>query len=777
VELFDLEIPIRSTGSASVKADFKALEASAQGTAGKVSAAMDRTATATAGVTGNVSQAAAAIRGLGGPADQAAATLRKMGFSANEVERELKDVVPAANAVERELREIAPAADQAAVAIGRTSSGVVNVTKTATNVTPVLTRMRNVMSAGIATAIGMSGAMGSLGGAMLAFAGGTGAALAVIAAIGAMVVAIRLLTKGMREAEAQQDALTDGLVEQAKEALPDATRATQALTAATNELAEADKRVAANTGVFNFLNDIAERGDPVAKLLATIVNQIGRLPRGRQREAATAVNQGQINSQQALVDLYAREAELVAETIEIRGKNTESVERATSWQAFLNAEAAKSIYTIPQQNALLQASASLTDALTDKKEKQHKATRSAIDLMADEVNLLVAQGQAYGATARTVDGLTAAVAKVEAMQGRANLTDQDALKLVTARKAALEELARLKTADLTTTAEQITTLTALGQLQGATTVTVDGLKAAVARLNEIEAAGNLTQAETVRLLNARKVALEELIRLTPSGVTPQPATFGRPPERFESRGERRDPFEGNQRFGAEDAPTIGFGDMTAPGKTLGRSFTDGIAAGIKEGTATVQGAVKGVADALADAAAQRQAEIAERAKVLGDSLASGISNAIVSVASGGNITAALGGMIQQFGAAVITTGTLMQAAMKALASLNPLAAIGIGAALVAFGSMLAGAASDSFGGGGSARAGSGGGLRPITTTYRVPGSNLRQSAPARESAATGVMPQAPTPVNVTYFGKGRDPGFSRWLTEQVGQSQARGVRG
>jgi hypothetical protein len=690
------------------------------------------------------------------------------------VERELREVVPAANAVERELREITPAADQAAIAIGRTSSGVVNVTKTAGNVTPVLTRMRNVMSAGIATAIGMSGAMGSLGGAMLAFAGGTGAALAVIAAIGAMVVAIQLLTKGMRAAEAQQDALTDGLVEQAKEALPDATRATQALTAATNELAEADKRVAANTGVFNFLNDIAERGDPVAKLLATIVERIGRLPQARQREAATAVNQGQINSQQALVDLYAREAELVAETIEIRGKNTESVERATSWQAFLNAEAKKSIYTIPQQNALLQASASLTDALTDKKEKQHKATRSAIDLMADEVNLLVAMGQAYGATERTVGGLTAALAKVETMQGRANLTDQDALKLVNARKAALEELARLRTADLTTTAEQITTLTALGQLQGATTVTVDGLKAAVARLNQIEEAGNLTQAETVRLLNARKVALEELIRLTPSGVTPQPATFGRPPERFEPRGERRDPFEGNQRFGAEDAPTIGFGDMTAPGKTLGKSFTDGIAAGIKEGTATVQGAVKGVADALADAAAARQAEIADRAKTLGESLASGISNAIVSVASGGNITAALGGMIQQFGAAVITTGTLMQAAMKALASLNPLAAIGIGAALVAFGSMLAGAASDSFGGGPVRGGGGNAGLRPITTTYRVPASNLAQ---ARESAMTGTMPKAVTPISVNYFGKGRDPGFSRWLTEQVGQSQARGVRG
>jgi hypothetical protein len=646
------------------------------------------------------------------------------------------------------------------------------------------------MSAGIATAIGMSGAMGSLGGAMLAFAAGTGAALAVIAAIGAMVVAIQLLTKGMRAAEAQQDALTDSLVEQAKEALPDATRATQALTAATNELAEADKRVAANKGVFNFLNDIAERGDPVAKLLATIVERIGRLPQARQREAATAVNQGQINSQQALVDLYAREAELVAETIEIRGKNTESVQRATSWQAFLNAEAQKSIYTIPQQNALLQASASLTDALTDKKEKQHKQTRSAIDLMADEVNLLVAMGQAYGATERTVGGLTAALAKVETMQGRANLTGQDALKLVNARKAALEELARLKAADLTTTVEQVNALTALGQLQGATTVTVDGLRAAVARLNEIEAAGNLTQAETITLLRARIAAVEELTRLTPSGVTPQPATFGRPPERFEAGPrpdaepitpepftprQQRDPFEGNQRFGAEDAPAIGFGDMTAPGKTLGKSFTEGIAAGIKEGVATVQGAVKGVADALADAAAARQAEIAERAKVLGESLASGISNAIVSVASGGNITAALGGMIQQFGAAVITTGTLMQAAMKALASLNPLAAIGIGAALVAFGSMLAGAASDSFGGG-SVRGGGAGnaGLRPITTTYRVPASNLAQ---ARESAMTGTMPKAVTPISVNYFGKGRDPGFSRWLTEQVGQSQARGVRG
>jgi hypothetical protein len=686
VELFDLEIPIRSTGAASVKADFKALEASAQGTAGKVSAAMDRTATATAGVTGNVTQAAAAIRRLGVPADQAAATLRKMGFSAAEVERELKDVVPAANAVERELREITPAADQAAVALGRTSSGVVNVTKTAGNVTPVLTRMRNVMSAGVATAIGMSGAMGSLGGAMLAFAGGTGAALAVISAIGAMVVAIRLLTKGMREAEAQQDALTDGLVEQAKDALPDATRATQALTAATNELAEADKRVAANTGVFNFLNDIAKRGDPVAKLLATIVNQIGRLPRGRQRDAATAVNQGQINSQQALVDLYAREAELVAETIQIRGKNTESVQRATSWQAFLNAEAQKSIYTIPQQNALLSASAAITDALTDKTETRTTSTRSLADVERERTAVLLellkleAPTPERWAEIRTrADVLTAALAS-----GNVPLAERVNL---------LKELAAIEAGTGFGTVEPSLDF----QPQQPPRPTLRGIEPPTQEGESAAAPDSLFEGDDISARLHRAIV--------ESGKT------------------------------AEEAATIAAEQFHAAGASLASSFEQGLVGAF-------------------------------------ESIGRGGSFGQMIAGFAGQMLQALGNMAIKFGVAVSGIGALMESAMKALASLNPFVAIAAGVALVALGSALGGAASKSFGG--SAPGGSGGELRPITTTYRVPASNLAQ---ARESAMTGTMPKAVTPISVNYFGKGRDPGFSRWLTEQVGQSQARGVRG
>jgi hypothetical protein len=87
------------------------------------------------------------------------------------------------------------------------------------------------------------------------------------------------------------------------------------------------------------------------------------------------------------------------------------------------------------------------------------------------------------------------------------------------------------------------------------------------------------------------------------------------------------------------------------------------------------------------------------------------------------------------------------------------------------GSALGGAASKSFGG--SAPGGSGGELRPITTTYRVPTSNLAQ-APARESAMTGTMPKQAVPVQVTYFG-GPSPTFDRFITETVRRAQGRGM--
>lgn len=187
-------------------------------------------------------------------------------------------------------------------------------------------------------------------------------------------------------------------------------------------------------------------------------------------------------------------------------------------------------------------------------------------------------------------------------------------------------------------------------------------------------------------------------------------------------------------------------------------------------------------DEISDNMAKPFEEAAKKSKEQIALLNDIVTTGIVGVAAGlgaalagdGNITdvllGALGGAFQTFGAAIITGSILIKAALASLATLNPVAAVGLGVALVALGSMLSTAARKSFGG--ATAAGYGGGQQtPFgdTTVTRsgTPGGRASTSAAARMAPAT------PVQQFFTIIGP-NDPGVQRQIALATAGAKRRG---
>jgi len=163
--------------------------------------------------------------------------------------------------------------------------------------------------------------------------------------------------------------------------------------------------------------------------------------------------------------------------------------------------------------------------------------------------------------------------------------------------------------------------------------------------------------------------------------------------------------------------------------------------------------------------------------ILVDSVASAFENL---AATGGSLKSAfkvltsgllsgLGGMLIEFGRYVIVAGNLMARVKESLASMNPVAGIAAGLAMIAIGGMLRGAASRSFstpsgggGGGGGYSAGMPTGSMAFATQYYGP-----------TAAGSANTIERINPVSVTIIGP-NDPAAQRQMQELIRNANRRG---
>jgi len=330
---------------------------------------------------------------------------------------------------------------------------------------------------------------------------------------------------------------------------------------------------------------------------------------------------------------------------------------------------------------------------------------------------------------------------------------KDRLKIVRDETEALARRAEIATQNLRTqgaSAESVAALRAVEQ----------ELTAALGEENRrrLESLGLLPQ--LLALIRAEAEARRELAQAT-EGVQPRALSFGLGGVTPAAGRSLTAPLGEGLRQGFQEA----FASQVFGGalQQFARGMT-ALAAGIRFHIRLVGADVK---DLLAEHLGRQLAGAAQGAI---EGIAVGIANALGEVlAAGGNfgkaMLATFGGAIASFGRALVTFAVQMKLALSALASLNPVAAIAIGFAMIALGSALGGlakAARQEFGGGGSA-----GGLGP-TEPIRV----VMVDTSVR--AASRVQQPSPTSYHFTIVGPS-DPQAQRQIREIIRQADRRNL--
>lgn len=272
-------------------------------------------------------------------------------------------------------------------------------------------------------------------------------------------------------------------------------------------------------------------------------------------------------------------------------------------------------------------------------------------------------------------------------------------------------------------------------------------------------------AENTAALASENLALADRVRLLRQNAAIEQATgFGEvgPFERMKTRGPDIARTPAPLMTVQPVAPNFGLDQLPGGSGSLFAALVKQVMA---DGTSLMD-AVQEVQDKLA-AAAQQLAGTFQSALVAG----------IADAATGGNIgeilagitatmLSAIGEMAIEFGLAAIGIGALMEKIMTALASLNPIVVIAAGAALVALGAALRGAAQSSFGG----TTASGPSLQPINQTFTLqPTSTTSAPTAGTPAAATA----APT-FHFTLIGAD-DPTVQRGVMQIVKNATARGL--
>jgi hypothetical protein len=195
--------------------------------------------------------------------------------------------------------------------------------------------------------------------------------------------------------------------------------------------------------------------------------------------------------------------------------------------------------------------------------------------------------------------------------------------------------------------------------------------------------------------------------------------------------------------------------------------------------------VKSVFDKLSiDYAQGFQQMVESLAEQMGNALVNSVAGAFENLTSvGGSIKSAfqtltagllagLGSMLIEFGRYVIIAGKLMAAVRESLRTMNPVAGVAAGLAMIAIGGMLRGAASRAFGGGPT------GGGAGVPMMFG-PGGGMGGTAGlptisyGPTMAGRGNTIQQTTPMNITVIGP-NDPSAQRQMQELMRNAQRRG---
>lgn len=164
------------------------------------------------------------------------------------------------------------------------------------------------------------------------------------------------------------------------------------------------------------------------------------------------------------------------------------------------------------------------------------------------------------------------------------------------------------------------------------------------------------------------------------------------------------------------------------------------------------------------------------ANTLVDSLATGIETAVATGSLGkgfkaltSTLLSGLGSAMIAFGRTAIMASALMQRFMEAMASLNPFAALAAGIGMVALGGVLKGAAQRSFAVG-TGTSSMGGGIGALATG----GSSITRTFAPTMAGTTGANVQMATPMNVTIIGP-NDAGAQRAIATLMDNASRRGL--
>jgi hypothetical protein len=360
----------------------------------------------------------------------------------------------------------------------------------------------------------------------------------------------------------------------------------------------------------------------------------------------------------------------------------------------------------------------------------------------------------------------------KAIDGSSDAFAEFEKRLAELDKTVMQPLAQTVTAMTEAVVDQVAALMKLVQLTTVTRVEAGLLAREERTLRQQLAAGNLTYAKRVELLerlrDVEQARATMQVRLTRDEL--MAAEFS---------------TEGmiGMRLPGKPIPQIRGKGAGVPSVAASLKALESDAAMIRARTAASIDATKTLLAEQLDEMRVGMMEFADSiANTLVDSLASGIETAIASGSLGegfkaltNTLLSGLGSALISFGRTAIMASALMKKFMAAMKSMNPFAAIAAGIGMVALGSMLRGAAQRSFAmnGGGSGSMAMAGGLGSLGIGGGSSTTSVTRFAPTTAGGA-GASVATAQPMNITIIGP-NDPSAQRAIASLMDNAARRGL--
>lgn len=808
MELFDLEIPIRSTGLDATRQDFRALEQAGTESAKRVETALARTAppaSVAAGFTRtatSATQATAAVEGVGRAATGTASAEASLAAAQQRVATGLqgiaKDILQAKAAFDAGTLS----ADELGVALATARQQAVALKGGLALPTAQAEAFRVIMSATVPALAAADGAMriiatdikqasaafkaGTISAEDYAVALQTARAQAIAASQGTQLAGTELSAFNtiLRQTEQRSGPARQGLGTMRSSMLGLAatmvgTRSTAGTLAGAllqfsigNPLA-----VGVSAGILAIVVLYEKLTDATRKAKAETDKLIESLR--KERDERIAAEHPELPFQATAGQLRERQAQLQQQldaarrgrAVPLPGGDVRievDTEKVTQLQQQIRDLDTLQLEALRREN---EAQTALTDARrADLVTLVQAGTATKEDQAALRQELARTKAELAGmseATRATTEGRARAATLTERIT-----TIEGAFAKTTAQstKAQKDAVAAIR--------DRVDLTLALGEQQGFTTARLDDLRTAVAALDRLQQTANLTDAQQLTLLKARTEALAALTKAS-SAAIPNQNRIGLPAvPQLVPKGPAGPSFPTS--LAPEATPQLfgSFGDQAGgAGGSLAKSFTDAIISGIEKARAAVASAID---ESIVGPMAAKAELLKGIGQTMGDALRAGLTTVLTTgiaalvTGHGDVLLNALGGILTQMGEAMVATGVAMLHLLPALS--NPFTS---GPALIAAGALIAGLgialSSVATGSGGAHAGGSRGGtsLQPINQTFTI-SSGSRTAPVAQTEAKASALKTTPVSLTVNHFG-GRDPAFGRWLGDQISAAQARGA--